>query len=177
MNDIILKYIPNFLESSFKSFVDNVFIQIHLGFMTGNIEKIRHFVNDKVYKNLEDRLEDLKSKQLIQMYDELNVKQTILLNAWVEEDEIFIDVNITSRYLDYLVDTDGKYVSGDMKNRVQKENFLTFKKNFNEQLGNVRKCPWCGATMDINANGKCDYCDSIYNLEELGWVLVRLEVK
>ena len=158
----ILKYDPDFTESGFKTFIDNVFIQIHLAIMMKEPARIK----------------DLNEKHLIQMYDEINVKETHLLRAEVKDHQMFISVNIVSRYMDYLMDEEGNFVSGNNQSRIEKYNNLLFmKKITTEEKEKVKKCPGCGAAMDINANGKCDYCGTIYHLEEKGWVLVSFEVK
>ncbi len=174
----ILKYDPDFTESGFKTFIDNVFIQIHLAIMMKEPEKIRHFVKEEIYQGFLARIKDLNEKHLIQMYDEINVKETHLLRAEVKDHQMFISVNIVSRYMDYLMDEEGNFVSGNNQSRIEKYNNLLFmKKITTEEKEKVKKCPGCGAAMDINANGKCDYCGTIYHLEEKGWVLVSFEVK
>lgn len=175
MNEI-LKYDSNFTESKFKSFADNVFIQIHLHIMTKEPEKIKHFVNDSLYKTIYNKTEELNQKKLIQMYDEINVKQTTILNYKVQDNKMIIEVNITSRYMDYLIDEDGNFVSGINNRRIEKENYLTFEKPIDYlSTGSVRKCPGCGASIDVNANGQCAYCGTIYNLKDKDWVLVSLQ--
>lgn len=175
MNDI-LKYDSSFTESKFKSFVDNVFIQIHLAVMMKEPEKIKHFVSEDIYQNIINRVENLKQRNVIQMYDEINVKQTTILREEVKNDFMEIEVNITSRYMDYLMDEDGKFISGINTERIQKENYLVFRKKIDFlQQENVRKCPGCGASIDVNANGLCSYCGTTYNLEDKDWVLVSLK--
>ena len=39
------------------------------------------------------------------------------------------------------------------------------------------KCPGCGAAINVNANGKCAYCGTIYNLVDKDWVLSSLKTK
>lgn len=175
MNEI-LKYDSAFTESKFKSFVDNVFIQIHLSIMMKEPEKIKHFVSEDIYNEITAKVESLKQRNVIQMYDEINVKQTTILNEVVKEDYMEIEVNITSRYMDYLMDEDGNFISGVNTDRVEKENYLVFRKrnNFLKQES-VRKCPGCGASMDVNANGLCAYCGTTYNLEDKDWLLVSLK--
>lgn len=176
MNEI-LKYDPEFTESNFKTFIDNAFIQIHLAIMTKEIENIKHFVTNEIYEKIENKVSDLNNKKQIQMYDEINVKETHILNTEITEDEIIIKVNLISRYMDYLIDEDGNFISGNNTSRVQKDNYLTFvKKIEGKTLGNVRKCPGCGATLDINRSGKCEYCGSTFDLDKKGWVLTTLEI-
>lgn len=171
----ILKYDSSFTESKFKSFVDNVFIQIHLAVMMKEPEKIRHFVSEELYQEIVQKVENLKQRNVIQMYDEINVKQTTILREEVKDPFMEIEVNITSRYMDYLMDEDGNFISGMNTERIQKENYLIFRKkiDFSKQ-GSVRKCPGCGASIDVNASGLCSYCGTTYNLEDKDWVLVSL---
>lgn len=174
----ILAFDPNFSESAFKTYVDNIFIQIHTDFMMRDLEKIRHFVSEDVFRKYQTKLDDLNKKGYIQMYDELNVKETILLSSEVNDEEMIIHVKIISRYMDYLINESGDFVSGVNDHRVEKENYLTFSKKINATAqGNVRKCPGCGVAMDVNANGVCAYCGSVYNLEDKDWILVSIETK
>ena len=129
--DEILKYDTEFTESKFKSFVDNVFIQIHLAIMMQEPEKIKHFVSENIYQEIVQKVENLKQRNAIQMYDEINVKQTTILQKEVKDDFMEIEVNITSRYMDYLMDEDGKLISGINTDRVEKENYLIFRKKIN----------------------------------------------
>lgn len=177
MNDI-LKYDPDFTEEKFKTFVDNVFIQIHLAVMTKEIENVKHFMSDEIYDKFKTRVDSLKERGLIQMYDETNVKSTSIIDARTEGDEIHIDINIVSRYMDYLMDEDGNFVSGINDARIEKNNYMTFTKRIGaSRLTSVSKCPGCGASVDVNSNGKCAYCDTIFNLEDKGWILTSLETR
>ncbi|MCI8330913.1 MAG: TIM44-like domain-containing protein [Bacilli bacterium] len=177
MKEEILKYDPEFTESNFKTFIDNVFIQIHLSIMTKEIENIRHFVTEEIYEKIENKVKLLNEKNVIQMYDEINVKETHIESVEIVEGKIIIQVKLISRYMDYLINEDGDYVSGNNKHRIQKENNLIFTKIIDaEKLKSVRKCPGCGVTLDINRSGKCEYCGSTFDLDKKGWILTTLEV-
>ena len=177
MNEI-LKYDKEFSESKFKTYADNVFIQLHLAVVTKELENIRHFLSDEVYNKYQKKVDELTKNHLIQMYDEINVAQTEILNYSITNQEMNIKVYILSRYLDYLMDEDGNYISGNTDVRSEKSNYLTFTKKINFQAtGAVKKCPGCGASIDVNANGKCIYCGTIYNLEDKDWVLTSIETK
>ncbi len=177
MNEI-LKYDPEFTESKFKTYVDNVFIQLHMAVVTKELENIKHFVSDEVYNKYQKIVDDLSGKHLIQMYDEINVAQTDILGYRVTDTDMIIEVNLISRYLDYLMDEDGNYVSGDTDVRSERNNHLIFTKKINyKESRAVRKCPGCGASIDVNASGKCAYCGTIYNLEDKDWVLTSIETR
>lgn len=177
MNEI-LKYDSEFSESKFKTHVDNVFIQLHLAVVTKELENVKHFLSAEVYNLYKQKVDNLTQRHLIQMYDEINVAQTEILNYQVTNTDMIIKVYILSRYLDYLMDEDGNYVSGDTDVRSERANYLTFTKKINhKEMGSVRKCPGCGASIDVNASGKCAYCGTIYNLDDKDWVLTSIETK
>ena len=112
MNEI-LKYDPEFSESKFKTYVDNVFIQLHMAIVTKELDNVKHFLSDEVYNQYKQKIDDLNNKHLIQMYDEINVAQTDILNYSVTNTDMVIQVHILSRYLDYLMDEDANYISGE----------------------------------------------------------------
>ena len=177
MNEI-LKYDQDFSESKFITYVNNVFIQIYTSLMTKEIENIKHFVTDDVYGQLKQKVDILNQKGLIQMYDELNVAKTDILHYQVEDNQMIIQVMILSRYLDYFVDLDGNYVSGNQDSRVSRNYDLTFMKKIDFQtVGTVNKCPGCGASIDVNASGICPYCGTVYNQEDKNWVLSSINLE
>lgn len=80
--------------------------------------------------------------------------------------------------MNYIINlNDGSYVSGNNNSRIQVDYMLTFTKKVNVmKQGIARKCPGCGAPMNINESGKCEYCGAIYNLDDYDWILTKLEV-
>jgi predicted lipid-binding transport protein (Tim44 family) len=169
----------NFLESKFITNVDNIFIQLHLSLVTNRLDKIRHFVNDDVFNEFKNKLNILNSNNQIQMFDEINVKQTSILSKEELEDKYIIKVKLISRYMDYTLDKDSKEkITGDDTTRIEKNNYLTFEKKKNATIQNeARKCHSCGANIDVNANGKCEYCGTVYDLENHDWILTNIETR
>jgi predicted RNA-binding Zn-ribbon protein involved in translation (DUF1610 family) len=63
------------------------------------------------------------------------------------------------------------------KNNITKIQLVgesNIRKDYKERK-KVIKCPNCGANMDINHSGKCDYCGQTYNQEDYDWVLKSME--
>ncbi|MBQ7667888.1 MAG: TIM44-like domain-containing protein [Clostridia bacterium] len=173
----ISDYDKSFTESTFKSKVDNMFVMLYTSIMLQDLTRVDHYIGDDLYKKYENKIKKLMESNQRQMYDELNVKSTEILNAEVEDDKIIIKVLIVSRYLDYTIDkSTGRMVAGNRDSRVQRNNYLTLEKKINaHELGISRKCPSCGANMDINYSGKCEYCGSIFNTEEYDYVITKLD--
>lgn len=162
-----------FTEEGFKTKVDNIFVMLHMSLMTDNMKRVRHFISDEVYEEFNNRLSVLNNNNERQMFDELNVKSTEIVNVEVTSDKYIIKVRLISKYLDYVVDkTTNKIKRGDSNNRKELENILVLEKRRNSKIqGIVRFCPNCGHPMDINKSGFCEYCHSTYNQEAYDWVL------
>ena len=78
--------------------------------------------------------------------------------------------------MDYIINLDtGDTIRGDDTRRIEKTNILTFEKRLNTKNNNlVMKCPGCGASINVNNSGKCEYCDTIFDLEDYDYILVSL---
>lgn len=178
LNELI-KLDNTFSESKFLTKVDNIFVMLHISLMTNNLERVKHFISEDIYNEFNKRLNKLNQDNQIQMFDELNVKSTEIKNVEITDENFIINVKLTSRYMDYIIDkTTKELISGNNTSRVQKENFLTFTKRRNsKKQGAIRKCPSCGANMDINNTGKCKYCGTIYNNSDYDYILTSIETK
>ncbi len=165
-----------FNETEFLSKVSNTYIMILTAIMTDNIKRVEHKISPSVKEQLLKITEELNSKNLRQMYDELNVKNIVIKDKCEKEDHYEITVLLTSRYMDYQVDkTTGKYVSGINTERVEKVHYLTFSKIKDaKEIGIIKECPNCGASIDSNNTGICPYCRSVYNLKDYDWILIKM---
>lgn len=167
----------SFEESMFYSKVNNVFIKLMTARMINKLDEVKHFISDNLYKNEVNLLESLKNKNLKQMYDELNVKDSKIIDILVNDSVYIIKVYLQSRYMDYIISLDdGSLVSGNDSSRIQRDYILTFEKKVNtKEQDNIRRCPGCGASIDVNSSGICEYCGTSYNLDEYDWVLTKID--
>lgn len=175
--DEFKKLNPTFNESMFITKVNNMFVKFFTDIMMDRLPEVNHFVSDEVYAYGESIINAVKPKGWRQMYDELNVKNTKITSYQVTDDNFIIHVLLQSRYMNYIISLDdGDYVSGNNTSRIQVDYNLTLtKKRVTKNQDIVRKCPSCGATINVNASGQCEYCGSIYNQEDYDWVITSLE--
>lgn len=165
-----------FNEALFKTKVDNIFIKIHNAIMEGNLKDVKHFMNEEVFTELNNYINDLALKKQRQIYDEVNVKNSFIKERKVLAEKEVVTVGIFAKYMDYIIDINsGKIISGTDKKRIEKSYTLVFEKNINTKtLGLNRKCPNCGASMDINNSGKCSFCGSTFDLYNYDYILTSL---
>lgn len=168
----------DFNEAMFKTKVDNIFVKLYTCIMKGDLTDVKHFISEELYNYYTNKINELSNFNKRQMYDEINVKNTSIINRNVLENKEIIDVEIISRYMDYIIDLNtGDTISGDDTRRIEKRNILKFEKKLNtKDFGLVRKCPGCGASINVNNTGKCEYCDTIFNLEDYDYILVSINV-
>ena len=174
MNEI--KNLDNtFIESEFLSKVNNIYVMLCTSLMTNNLNRVKHFLGNNLYNEMSNKLNELNSQNIIKMYDELNVNSSII-NGEACVDKFIIRVNMRAKYLDYIIDkTTKKFISGNKNYRIEENKTLIFtKKRDAKQLGIVRQCPSCGASMDLNNSGYCKYCKTIFNMEEYDWILEEI---
>lgn len=181
MNSVLenlIKQDSDFSESKFKSKVENIFVQIKLSMVTGKTEKIHHFVNDETYNKIVQKVEDDKNNNRIQLYDELNVADIQIVSIEDLDDSFKIEVRLHSKALEYYISRDKrKFISGNKNSRTERMNRLVFTKiKDSKDMGVARKCPSCGANIDVNKDGQCSYCGNIFNLQNYDWVVSYMDI-
>lgn len=172
----LIKKDSTFSESSFIAKVDNIFIMLLSSIMTDNMDRVKHKISPEIYEKYLNYLNELNSKNERQMYDELNVKSTSITSIDEDENDYIIKVLLVSRYMDYKVDKNSlKIIEGNNKNRITINNNLIFKKTKNYKKESIaKKCPGCGANVDVNNTGKCEYCGSSYDTYNYDWILADI---
>ncbi len=176
--DNLVKHDSEFSESKFKSKVENEFIQIMLSMVSRKTLPVRHFVNDEVYAKIINKIKNDVENGRIQIYDELNVAGVELTNIEELEDKFKIDVTVHSKALNYFLSlATRKYLSGNNSSRTDRDYHLVFEKiKDNKSLGSARRCPACGANLDVNKTGVCNYCGTILKLENYDWVITKMDI-
>ena len=167
-----------FNEAMFKTKVDNIFVKLYTSIMKQDLSDVLHFIGDSLQNKIEEEINNLKNKNQRQIYDEINVKNTYIINRDINENKEIVTVEIISRYMDYIIDIDtGELVSGDDTRRIEKTNILIFeKRKGTKEIALVRRCPGCGASISVNTSGKCEYCGAIFNQEDYDYILTSITV-
>ena len=171
--DELLKEDQTFNPSTFISKVNNMFVMLCTSMMTNNLNRVSHFISKELFDKKQQELDNYNKNNIIKMYDELNVKNTLISDVQIQEDKYIVKVIIAAKYLDYEMDkTTKKIVSGNSNNRIEKDYTLILTKRRDaKQLKEVRTCPTCGSVMDINNNGICKYCGNSFNQADYDWVI------
>lgn len=159
------------MNDELKGTFSNIFIKLLLGIQMRDLEDVKHFLGDELYEKYNNQIEEYKSKNITRMFDEMNVKSIdISLKSNGEYD--IANVHIVSRYMDYIYDLNkGKKISGIDDRRIEVDHDLVFMKKLGAEKGAVVKCSGCGANLDANNSGKCEYCGTIHSAIDYDYVL------
>ena len=86
MYDELMKCEQNFNPDMFLTKVNNIFVLMMNGIMFQNLQNVTSWLNDSMRQKLLTMINDLKHNNLIQMYDELNVKNTYVRKVDILDD-------------------------------------------------------------------------------------------
>ncbi len=163
-------------EELLKSKAGNIFVKLHNAIMKKDLEDIKHFLGKDLYDQVSIYVNDLKEKENTQIYDEINVKDIHIISH-SEGNYDKIEMILTSKYFDYVIDKNANLIRGSDTTRIERKNDLVFvKKDITKEDGLVKRCPGCGASINVNNSGKCEYCGATFDLENYDYVLIEYKV-
>jgi predicted lipid-binding transport protein (Tim44 family) len=168
---------PDFSWERMNERVVSIFNQIAQAWTTLDWEKARPFETDNVFQMHRYWIEAYKRQHLRNIFDQVRV----LRIEWVKiEQDAYYDA-LTARIwasgLDYTIDDAGNVVCGSpTRPRVFTE-YWTFIRTRGARPVEHRddRCPNCGAPLQINMAGICEYCGGKITSGDFDWVLSRIE--
>ena len=160
-----------------KSKFSNIFIMILTGLMENDMTGAKHYISEDLYNEFQNRCKRFIEAKEYQCYDELNVGEIDLVRRYDDEEYNYIEVRILSHYMDYVIDSETlKYKRGVNDHRLDINHHLLFRKRKDAKTrGELVKCPNCGASLDVNYNGKCNFCGTVTSVEKYDYILISID--
>ena len=169
-------YDKDYNEAIFLSKVDHIFIMILDAIMDNDMINVKHYLSEEVYNKFDQMVKEYSSKGLTRLFDEMNVKSTSIDSFDVKDNTLNVYVTITSRYMDYFLDSNGEYVSGVNDHRIEMKHNIVFSKKLDAKgLQESRDCPSCGNSLDINATGVCPYCGMVIDMSIFDYIITDID--
>lgn len=137
----------------------NIYKELQFAWMNFDEERIRKLTTDEMYNMYLMQLDTLKVKnQKNIMYDIRYISSNIINREEVNGQET-ITMNMQVSCYDFLIDTNTKKVVRGIGTKVNYYNYeLTFVKTTDSK--ELDTCPQCGAPVEGNNSGVCEYCKS-----------------
>lgn len=170
-----------FNAGEFLTYANGLFYKILVAMMQEQLEDIHHFIGENVYQALNGALQKVKERHGQYVFKNIHIKNSIITDIEVNKNVYTIKVFLQANFKEYIFNSNSdKLILLDRFDALyqRKRNYeLTFtKKATTKMYGFVKKCPSCGAPLNINDTGICDYCGTIFNQNDYDWILNKLEI-
>ena len=117
----------SFDPDAFKETAQDLFFKIQAGWTRRDISVLKPFVGHQLLDEYARHFQELKQHGHLNRLENIAVRKVELIDAGVQESEIFVSVRFVANLLDYTVDEkSGEIVMGDSENSVKFEEAWTF---------------------------------------------------
>ena len=172
----IKKSIPNFNKQEFLKQGYSIYYDIQMAWMDFKLEDIKDKVTDEIYTMYESQLATLEVKGEQNIMKNIQLKQSCLKDVTNQNRTITIKTNYVIEMYDYIADVNTKkLIRGEDKKKIRILYEMSFRKTLNEDE-KITHCPNCGAKVEMNSTGTCEYCGSKLVSENTKWVLTEKKV-
>lgn len=170
---------PAFDEGSFLARVERAFAVLQQAWENRDLDTARTFLSPGCYLAWSTQLEQMVAEHRRNVLEGLRVDGVTPVK--VSHGRVYDDVTlrIEATCADYEVDeTSGRIVFGDRTPQTFVE-YWTFQRSVDARSGGAdlldKRCPNCGAPLQVNQVGECRYCSAAVTSGKFDWVLSRIE--
>lgn len=169
----IKEYIPNFNKQEFLQQGYNIYVNIQNAWMNFKLEDVKDAITDELYNMYESQLATLEVKGEQNIMKDITLRRSYLRSVVKQNDNITIEAGYVIEMYDYIVDhQSGKLVRGESNRKMRVTYSMKFRKTLDENA-KVEHCPNCGAKIEMNSSGTCEYCGSKIVADNTKWVLTE----
>lgn len=167
--------IPNFDIEEFNFKAYQIFYDIQIAWMNFDYDKLKDLVTDELYNSYVMQLDALKLKN-----HKNTMKDFELINSCIfdlkEENGVYIaKVGLNVKFYDYIENVNtGMILRGTANRKLNNTYVLTLIRS-KEDTNKINNCPRCGAIVEGNSTGICEYCKSKLINKNYDWVMSKKE--
>lgn len=169
---------PEFAAEQFKSWASDVFLRVQEAWEAKDWSVIRPIESDKLFNLHQRQLQELIDQKKTNHMDGQYIK-SVTLAAFVQDGaNQALTVRLDAMLSDYTTDDQtGQVITGSKTTKYNRSYRLTFIRSSTVKTQAAtdevksHSCPSCGAPLELNASGKCEYCGCVVTSGEYGWVL------
>lgn len=169
VNNNIVKVDSAFSKTEFYSFVKNVFILFQNAMAEMDFKKLRAYEADALYYRHKEQIENCIQNGDETYKTKISIKGVLLKDFKIEGSKEYLVVAITANikrmYSYYFYEDDLPYIMVFSRNKGVK----TCSKL------STTNCSNCGAVINVNDDGVCNYCNTSLVSGETEWVLIDIK--
>ena len=154
----------------------NIYKTIQFAWMNFDTDTIRKYTTDEMYNMYLMQLETLKVKNQKNLMYDIRYIDSKIVNKYEENNQETYVINMVVSCHDFIIDTNTKKtVRGNPSYKYRYTYELTFVKTVDNKELDI--CPRCGAPVDLNNSGVCEYCNSTLISNNYTLVMSKKEMK
>ena len=160
-------------EFNFKAY--QIFYDVQMAWMEFDYNRLKELLTDELYNSYVMQLDALKIKNQKNVMKGFELIESKIFEL-KEENKLYIaKVYLDVKFYDYIENINtNKVLRGTPNKKINNVYILTFTKT-KENSNNINKCPQCGAPVEGNVTGICEYCKSKLINENYDWVMSKKE--
>jgi len=168
---------PDFSKEDFLENVGNMYIKMQDAWESRNWAPMRALMTEAMFNQYQRQVDEYIKNGHTNHVDRIAVLSSEIASFRQDEVNDIITVTLHTRIVDYVTrDSDGALISGDMN----REKFMTYEWTLIRTKGmktntsagvDLTNCPNCGAPLEVNRSGQCEYCGSIIKDDSYGWII------
>ena len=169
----ILEVDSNFSKTEFKIYVKNIFLIIQEAFSERNISKLRAFEADDLFNQHKLYINGLISNEEIDNRKNINIKGIVLKDFKIDQGKHILTIALTAGMKRTVGNSDFT-CDGNIPYILVFARSNNVKTKTNKKLSTTNCCN-CGAVIDVDDSGVCNYCGTSLVSGEEDWVLIDIK--
>ena len=164
--------IPEFDDKKFLQDGYKIFLDVEDAWMNFELDKVKDVITDEMFNMYESQLSSMEIKGEQNIMNGFNLRDCAITNVVDQNDNIEVTTKYIIEFYDYIIEKEsGRVLRGSKVNKLRMHYDFTFiMKNTDEK---IEHCPNCGAPVEVNASGVCQYCNSKIVGENTSWVMSK----
>lgn len=173
----ILKEDTAFDADLFKKWSKNIFEYMQLG-KEEELKQIKDSISEELFDRKIQQLHRFERDNLELKRENLLIEEIKIMDYSRWSDKAELKVYVETQLTEYIINkTTQKVLKGNNEKINNRSFIMTFRKKDSEkQVGFVRNCQSCGATIADTEFSRCQYCGSLVNPIRYNWTLIKFEV-
>ncbi len=164
--------IPGFDEKQFLDEGYKIFLDVENAWMNFELEKVHNEITDELFNMYESQISSMEVKGEQNIMSDFVLKDCAITNCVTQNDEIEVTTKYIIEFYDYIIEkSSGKVLRGTKTRKLRMYYDFTFIKSKSENK--IETCPNCGAEVNVNSAGVCEYCGSKIVGDNTTWVMSK----
>ena len=163
---------PDFDEKEFLQSGYNIFLDVENAWMNFELEKVQNEITDEMYNMYESQISSMEIKGEQNIMSDFVLKDSAITAFKKENDNIEVTTKYVIEFYDYIIEKEsGKVLRGSKTHKLRMHYDFTF--IVSDSGEKIENCPNCGAHVDVNSSGKCEYCGAKLVGKNTKWVMSK----